>query len=91
VGYVWAAIVVAKLAGIEPYEVMQALTGARRLPRLARGPGGIPVLTIWGRSRAGRRLIVAIRQLDDFDWQILGAREMTASEAAEYDRWEVQQ
>ncbi|GII24714.1 hypothetical protein [Planosporangium mesophilum] len=90
-GYVWALVSLARLKGIEPHEVMQALTTGRPWPRSASGPGGIPVLTIWGRSQAGRHLIVAVRHVGAFEWQILGARQMRPGEADEYDRWEAQQ
>jgi hypothetical protein len=51
--------------------------------------GGVPVLAIWGQTQAGRRLIVVLRQTEvSHDWLIVGAMEMTAEQAAEYDRWE---
>jgi len=90
-GYTWALVALARLSGIEAHEVLQALTNGRPWPRLAVGPGGIPVLTIWGRTPAGRYLITAVRQIGPFDWQILGARDMRPTEAAEYDSWEAQQ
>jgi hypothetical protein len=47
------------------------------------------VLAVWGRTRAGRHLIVVLRATEvSHDWLIVGAREMTAAQAAEYDRWE---
>ncbi|MQA25464.1 MAG: hypothetical protein GEU94_08325 [Micromonosporaceae bacterium] len=89
-GYEWAPSLLDKLAGIEAYEVRQVLEEKRpRLPRPAVGGDGVQVLTVWGRTRAGRRLIVVLRPTDnDLDWLIVGAREMTADQAAEYDRWE---
>ncbi|MFJ9371137.1 hypothetical protein ACIRRA_42955 [Nocardia sp. NPDC101769] len=43
--------------GIEPYEIMQVLSGPRpRLPRKAVGAGGLTVLMIIGRTSSGARL-----------------------------------
>lgn len=90
VGYEWAPSLLDKLAGIEAYEVRQILEEKRaRWPRPAVGRDGVQVLTVWGRTRAGRRLIVVLRPTSgDLDWLIVGAREMTAEQAAEYDGWE---
>ncbi len=49
------------------------------------------VLTIWARTRAGRRLIVATLPAEGFDSWIVGVRDMNPAEAAEYDRWEATQ
>lgn len=88
-GYEWLPTVLAALRGIEPYEVMQALLAQRRWPRPAVGGHRIPVLAIWARTRAGRYLIVILRPTEvSHDWLIIGATEMTADQAAEYDRWE---
>jgi hypothetical protein len=47
------------------------------------------VLAVWGRTRAGRYLIVVLRPTEaSLGWLIVGAMEMTAEQAAEYDRWE---
>lgn len=75
------------LRGIEPYEVMQALSAPRRLPIAARS-GGIPVVTVWARTNAGRPLIVALRKAGRLDQDIIGAREMTAAELARFEQWE---
>jgi hypothetical protein len=91
VGYEWLAATLAALRGLEAYEVIQALAADRRWPRPATGPAGVPVLTIWARTEAGRRLIVVLRPANQFDWWIVGARDMTTAEAAAYDRWEAQQ
>ena len=90
VGYEWAPSLLDKLVGIEAYEVRQILEEKRpRWPRPAVGGDGVHVLTVWGRTRAGRRLIVVLRRAKgDLDWLIVGASEMTAEQAAEYDRWE---
>jgi hypothetical protein len=88
VGYTWLPGVFAVLVGVEPSEVMKVLTGAgQRLPRRVVGPNGEPLLAIYGRT-GPRRLVVFIRHETGMDWQILGARTMTAAEAAEYDTWE---
>jgi hypothetical protein len=79
-----------KLHGLEPHEVMQVLEpGQRRWPR----PGssnttGVRVLTIWGRTRAGRPLIVALRHQQGLDWLIVGARTMQPKELDEFEEWE---
>jgi hypothetical protein len=55
------------------------------------GAGGIPVLAIWGRTGADRRLIVVLRPTEvSHNWLIIGAMEMTAAQAAEFDRWEAE-
>jgi hypothetical protein len=76
------------LVGIEPYEVRQVLEGSRRWPRPAMHPTGLSILTIWGRTRAGRPLIVAVHQANGFTWRIVGARDMGEGELAELARWE---
>lgn len=81
----------AVLRGVEPYEVMQALAASRRWPRPVTGPGAVPLVTVWARTLAGRPLIVAIRHAGDFEWWIVGAREMNPAETAEYVRWEANQ
>lgn len=88
-GYEWLPLVLARLHGVEPYEVMHALTKGRRWPRPALGADGVAVLTIWVRTRAGQPLIVTLRPTGiSHDWQIVGVTVMTADQAAEYDRWE---
>ncbi|BCJ66321.1 hypothetical protein GCM10009779_56400 [Polymorphospora rubra] len=62
-GYEWVPLLLATLKGIEPYEVRQVLEDQRpRWPRRAVGAGGVSVLAVWGRTRAGRRLIVVLRR-----------------------------
>ena len=90
VGYEWLPAVLAALRGIEAYEVIQALSAEQRWPRPATGPHGIPVMTISARTGAGRRLIVVVRHAGGFDWWIVGAREMTPTEAGEFERWEAE-
>ena len=86
-GYTWLPGLFALLVDVEPHEVMQILEGDRhRLPRPAVGPRGLPVLAILGRSTAGRGIVVFVRHVAGLDWQIVGARPMTAGEAAEYDK-----
>lgn len=89
-GYLWLTITLARLEGIEPYEVLQVLGGSRRYPVPGQSPDGVRILTVWGRTRAGRPLVVALRKVPDSerDWWILGARDMSASELALLERWE---
>jgi len=88
VGYEWPGWALDALRGIEPHEVVQALGSERRWPRPAKGPSGVDVLTVWARTRAGRPLIVAVRQTGEWSWLIIGARDMNPAEATEFARWE---
>jgi hypothetical protein len=88
VGYNWPEWALLSLIGIDPREVLQVLTGARRWPRRARGPGGLAVLTVWGRTDARRPLIVAVRRTEDWQWDILGAVDMNDTQVAEFECWE---
>ena len=76
------------LVGIEPYEVRQVLDAKRRWPRLGADSAGTGVLTIWARTGVGRALVVAVYHLSGFTWKIVGARDMTDGELAEFARWE---
>ena len=87
-GYEWVREVLDKLAGVEPYEVLQVLSSPRRWPRPATTSDGLQVLTIWGRTRTGRSLLIGLRRKDEWDWWIVGARELTPGEAAELQNWE---
>jgi hypothetical protein len=88
VGYEWVREVLDKLQGVEPHEVTQVLTAKSRWPRPAIGFAGIRVLTIWGRTRTGRPLLVAVKRKDEWDWWIVGARELEPTETAELEAWE---
>jgi len=88
VPYEWEEWALAALVGIEPYEVRQVLEADRRWPRSAASSAGIRVLTIWGRTRAGRTLIVALFHIGGLTWKIIGARPMTETELAEFTKWE---
>jgi hypothetical protein len=90
VPYRWLPQALALLAGIEPYEVLQVLSADRRRPVPAVA-AGIRVLTIWGRTRNGRPLIVAVRMVEPFDQLIVGAWEMTADELDRFEEWEAGQ
>lgn len=68
--------------------MVPALDAKRRLPRPARSPAGVPVLTVWARTRAGRPLVVAVRATGPRTWLIIGARDMSMTERAEFARWE---
>ena len=48
------------------------------------------MLTVWGRTEAGRPLVIAVRQVDDWEWQILGARDVRPAEAAMFEDWEAE-
>jgi hypothetical protein len=76
------------LVGIEPYEVRQVLEAKKRWPRPGTGTAGVPVLTIWGRTGSGRPLIVALHHAGGLTWRIIGARDMTDKEQAEFAGWE---
>ncbi|MFE3279555.1 hypothetical protein [Nocardia sp. NPDC059239] len=87
--YTWTRWALRGLRGIEPWEAMQVLTGKRpRWPRRGRDAAGAAILTIWGRTAAGRALIVGVYQVDTWDWNVASAREMSAAELAEFTRWE---
>lgn len=90
VPYEWfpAALAVVAGRGIEPYEVMQVLNTPGWLPVPARSPDGLSVLTIWGRTTAGRPLIVAVRLLGGRSAMILGARDMDPGERERLETWE---
>ena len=77
------------LVGIEPYEVRQVLEAKVRWPRPGVDPlTGLPVVTIWGRTLAGRPLIVGVYHVSGFTWKIISAREMIGDELAQFTRWE---
>ena len=76
------------LLGIEPHEVRQVLEAKRRWPRPARSNTGAQVTTIWGRTETGRALIVAVYSVSGFTSKIIGSREMTSAEEAEFSQWE---
>jgi hypothetical protein len=84
----WEEWAMQALAGIEPSEVRQALDAGRRWPRPATGSHGLRVLTIWSRTGRGRPLVVAVLHLDGATWRIIGARDMTEKELAEFTQWE---
>lgn len=74
--------------GIEPYAVQQVLQYGRRWPRQGYSTAGT-VLTVWGRTRTGRALLVVLwPEQDSLDSHITAARELTADEEAELQRWE---
>ncbi|MDT5034733.1 MAG: hypothetical protein QOC94_4904 [Actinoplanes sp.] len=90
VAFRWASGVLDWLAerGIEPYEVQQILQYGKRWPRRGNTAQGA-VLTIWGRTLAGRALLVVLwPEQGSLDNYITGARELAAGEEAELQRWE---
>lgn len=76
------------LVGIEPHEVRQVLAATHRWPRPGTGPGGLPILSVWARTDAGRPLIVALYRSGGFTWKIVGARDLTDTEKVEFADWE---
>jgi hypothetical protein len=74
--------------GISPDEVMQVLYGAARRPVPVRSREGLAFVNVWGRTASGRPLIVTVRRLDGFDAMIVGARDMSADEKGEFEKWD---
>jgi hypothetical protein len=92
VAFEWLHESLRQLRGIAPAEVHQALASQRRWPRMARDESiGLPVLTIWARTEAGKPLVIATRKRSEWDWQCLGAREMRTDEVREFEGWEARQ
>ena len=87
-GYEWSSWALNALRGIEPGEVLQVLNAPRRWPRVGHSDLGLGVLTIWGRTRAGRPLLVAVRPVGEWDFEILGARQLRPVQVAEPQKWE---
>ncbi len=85
--YRWWPATLAALIGITGEEVLEALNADQRRP-LPGSALGIPALSIWARTNAGRPLIVVVRQEGQFDWGIIGAFEMTPDQLAEFKEWE---
>jgi hypothetical protein len=50
--------------------------------------GGVQVLIIWARTRTGRPVMVALVHKDEWDWWIVGARELELAELAELQAWQ---
>lgn len=88
--FTWAGGALEWLArqGIQPYEVLQVLRSGKRWPRQGHSPAGT-VSTVWGRTVAGRALLVALwPDQGSLDSHITAARELTTGEEAELRRWE---
>ncbi|MBO0869009.1 MAG: hypothetical protein J2P15_10615, partial [Micromonosporaceae bacterium] len=70
----------------------QAVYG-RRWPRVAITPGGMRVLTIWGRTRAGKAILVLVRPIKGrpLDAWIVNVRPLNDLELDEFERWEESQ
>lgn len=86
-GFEWSEWALDALRGITPQEVVEALGAERRLPRAAISDG-VRVLVIWARTAGGRPLLVAVHAVADWQWLIIGARELTPSELCELETWE---
>lgn len=67
---------------------MQVLESKRRRPQPVVGPRGLTYLAIYGRTRSGRAIVVIVRRIEDLEWTIVAAREMTAKEIASHKQWE---
>jgi hypothetical protein len=90
VGYEWLPAGLRSLVDVEPYEVNQVLYAKVRRPIPAVDPAGLWLLTIWGRTNTGRALVIGIRQVSRWDWQIISARPMTDAEEQAHQDWEEQ-
>lgn len=88
--YHWYAMALETLAGIEPHEVTQALAATRRLPYPVT-VAGTRLVNIIAPTSTGRLLTITIRHHDGRDWWILGARDATDQQRAQYKQWEDQQ
>jgi hypothetical protein len=85
----WFPLALRNLTGIEPWEVIQALSADRRWPRpMIAEDTGIRALTIWARTRAGRPLKVAVRHVEGREWEIVAAAELTPDEDEQLREWE---
>lgn len=73
-------------AGVQEYEVEQAMRGA--WPRPATVDIGLMVLVFWGRTEAGRGLLIVTRQVGQWDREYIDVRELTSAEDAELAQWE---
>jgi hypothetical protein len=85
----WLPLTLERLKGIEPGEVLQALSSDQRWPRPAFDDDtGVWALIIFARTRSGRAIKVAVRPHDGREWQIIAVRDLTAEELAEFTAWE---
>ena len=93
-GYEWDSGALEWIAryGLEPGEVLQVLY-ARKWPRVAVTPEGLRVLTLWGRTRAGKGIMVAVRPTPGhpLDAWIVNARPLNDAELTELAQWEESQ
>jgi hypothetical protein len=78
--------------GLEPGEVLQVLYG-RKWPRVAVIREGLRMLTLWGRTRADRGILLAVRPMPGhpLDAWIVNARAMNTAELTELAEWEESQ
>jgi hypothetical protein len=84
----WLPIALETMRDIEPFEVHQALASSVRWPRQAYTDAGLPVLTIWSRTKAGRGLIIVVRPVGPLEWEIVGVRAMRRDESLTFEEWE---
>ncbi|WP_157555011.1 hypothetical protein [Nocardia crassostreae] len=84
----WALELAARY-GIEPYQIMQALTGpGRKWPRPVRGQGDLPALMIIARIASGTPLAIVVRPLSQWDQQVIGVMPVTGELLADFEKWE---
>ncbi|WP_028478814.1 hypothetical protein [Nocardia sp. CNY236] len=75
--------------GVEPYEIMQVLTGpGRRWPRPVRGKGNLPAVMIIGRTASGAPLAVVVRLVAQWEQQVIGVLPVIGTLLAEFEKWE---
>lgn len=79
---------VALLAGVEPYEVMQALLAPHRMLMPVEGPRGLTYLAVYARTNAGTPVLVVLRKDRGHDSTIVAARRMTPADIALFEQWE---
>lgn len=76
--------------GIHPDEALEVLAGFYpRRPVWGRAPHGVAILTVWGRTFAGRPLIVGVHKVSRFEQMVVSAVKMTPEQLADFVMWEV--
>lgn len=76
--------------GIHPDEALEVVAGFHpRRPMWGTSDNGVAIFTIWGRTFAGRPLIVGVDKVGQFQQMLVSAREMTPEQLADFVMWEV--
>jgi hypothetical protein len=85
----WVLAALAALTNFDEYEVWEILRGdPKAIWWRPAHVAGFQVDTAWGRTRAGRYLIVVTRRTAvPHENLIIGPRDMTPAEIAEYEQW----